>query len=112
MINLLRANSRCKSVVHETTPAIINDCNYKFRFSDDVRSNLLCSLKMTPIWLVLCVMRHELKKLISSEWETTVASENPAAVDVPFFPTGPEYQYLCTSFDLDAIPFNTVKIQS
>jgi hypothetical protein len=114
MIGLLRANRRgeSKSAVSETTPLVIKDCNYKYRFSNHVRSNLVCSLKITPIWLVLSVLRNELKKLTSSEWEAAIASVNPATVEAPFFPMGAEYQYLCTTIDLDAIPFNTIRIAS
>lgn len=114
MIDLLRANrsGESKPAASEITPWLVKDCNYKYRFSNDVRSNLVYSLKMTPIWLVLSVLRNEFKKLTSSEWDSAVASENPATVESPFFPVGAEYQYLCTTIDLDAIPFNTIKIES
>ena len=114
MICLLRGNRRgeSQSAASETTPLAIKDCSYKYRFGNDVWSNLVCSLKMTPIWLVLSVLRNEFKKLTSSQWEAAMASENPTTVDTPFFPMGAEYQYLCTTIDLDAIPFNTIKIES
>jgi hypothetical protein len=114
MIGLLRANRRgeSKSAASEITPLVINDCNYKYRFSNDVQSNLVCSLKMTPIWLVLAVLRNEFKRLTSSEWGSAVASENSATVETPFFPVGAEYQYLCTTIDLNAISFNTIRIVS
>ena len=114
MIGLLRANRRAesKSAASEITPLVIKDCIYKYRFSNDVRSNLVCSLKMTPIWLVLSVLRNEFKKLTSSEWKAAIAPENPSTVDTPFFPMGAEYQYLCTTIDLDAIPFDTIMIES
>lgn len=113
MIGLLGANrsGESKAAASEITPLVVKDCNYKYRFSNDVRSNLVYSLKMTPIWLVLSVLRNEFKKLTSSEWEAAVASENPTTVETPFFPVGAEYQYLCTTIDLDAIPFNTIKIE-
>ena len=114
MIGLLRANhcGESKSAAFKITPLVVMDCIYKYRFADDIRSNLVFSLKMTPIWLVLSVLRNEFKKLTSSEWNSAVASENPAAVETPFFPVGAEYQYLCTTIDLEAIPFNTIKIES
>jgi hypothetical protein len=114
MIGLLRANrsGESKSEASEITPLLIKDCIYKYRFSNDLQSNLVCSLKMTPIWLVLSVLRNELKKLTSSEWEEPIASENPNIVDTTFYPMGAEYQYLCTTIDLDVIPFNTIKIES
>ena len=114
MIGLLCANRKgeSKSAESETTPLVIKDSNYKYRYSNDVRSNLVCILKMTPIWLVLSVLRHEFKKLTSSEWEAAIASENPTTIETPFFPMGAEYQYLCTNIDLDAIPFKVIRIAS
>jgi len=114
MIGLLRANLRGEgeSAAIEAIPLVIKGCNYKYRFSNDVWSNLVCGLKMTPIWLVLSVLRNEFKKLTSSEWEAAIASEDPATVKTSFFPMGAEYQYLCTTIDLDAIPFNAIKIES
>jgi hypothetical protein len=114
MIGLLCANRKgeSKSAESETTPLVIKDSNYKYRYSNDVRSNLVCILKMTPIWLVLSVLRNEFKKLTSSEWEAAIASENPTTIETPFFPMGAEYQYLCTNIDLDAIPFKVIRIAS
>lgn len=113
MIGLLRANhcGEINSAAYEITPFIFKDCSYKYRFADDVRSNFVFSLKMTPIWLVLAVLRNEFKRLTSSEWGSAVASENQATVETPFFPVGAEYQYLCTTIDLEAIPFNTIKLE-
>lgn len=114
MLGLLRANrsGESKSAIGEITPLVFKDCNHKYRFSNDIRSNFVYSLKMTPIWLVLSVLRNEFKKLTSSEWKAAVASKNPTTVETPFVPVGAEYQYLCTTIDLDAIPFNTIKIES
>lgn len=96
----------------ETVPLVVRECNHKHRFSDDVLSNFIYSLKMTPIWLILSVMRNELKKMTRSEWESAAASDNPAKLNTPFIPVGAEYQYLCTTIDLKAIPFNTIRIES
>jgi hypothetical protein len=113
MIGLLRANRSggSKSALSENTLSVIKDCSYKYRFSNDMRGNLVCGLKMTPIWLLLSVLRNEFKKLTSTEWKAYKVFESPDAVDAPFFPIGAEYQYFCTTLDLDAIPFNTIKIE-
>ena len=114
MIGLLRANRKAesKSVASEITPLLIKDRNYKYQFFNDVRSNFVCSLKMTPIWLVLSVLRNEFKKLTSSEGEAAIASENSTTVETPFFPMGAEYRYLCTTIDLDSIPYITSRSAS
>jgi len=114
MIGLLRENRRGKSkaTVSECSSLEIRDCSCRYRFANDMRSSLICGFKMTPIWLMLSVLRNEFKKLLSSEWDAAVSSANPTTADAPFFPTGAEYQYFCTTIDLDAISFNTIRIES
>jgi len=113
MISLFHSNhfGEINSAASEISPFVIKDCIYKYRFADAIWSNFVFSLKMTPIWLVLALLRNEFKRLTSSEWDSAVASENSATVQTPFFPVGAEYQYLCTTIDLEAIPFNTIKLE-
>lgn len=112
MIDLIRSNliDVKKVISGEVDSLVVEDCLYKYRFSDDPTSNFLHHLKITPIWLALSIFRNEIKKLTSSKWKAPEEIDCIAPVDATFSPKGPEYEYLSTSIDMAAIPFNIVKL--
>lgn len=92
-------------------PIIIDDCVHKHRFDDNMRSNLVWSLKLSPIWLLLSILRNEIGKYLSVKQPRLFAAQKPcSATKCRFIPIGPEYQYYGTSIDLNAIPFRKVKV--
>jgi hypothetical protein len=113
MIGFLRDRHRSEHEVaaSQNSPAVMKNCDLRFRFSDDARSNFFYGLKMTPIWLVLTVLRNAFKKLTSSETKAAEPREHQLAFESVFCPVGAEYQYFCTTIVLDAVPFDTVRIK-
>ena len=95
----------------ESNPIIIDNCVHKRRFDESMRSNLLWSLKLSPIWLLLSMLRNEIEKYFSVKQSRLSAAQKPCmSTKCQFIPTGPEYQYYGASIDLNAIPFRKEKV--
>lgn len=100
-----------KTLVNKNTSMVFKDCKYKYRFSNDLITNFIYGLKLTPIWLMLSFLQYELRKLISFRFNNSRELRNHIPNKISYVPTGPEYQYFCSSIILSKIKFKIVKVK-
>lgn len=112
---MLNSLSACRhnhdNLTHGDNLALqIINCDYRYRFSDNWLSNFFYSVKMTPIWLLLSVLRNLLKKATSHKWGSENINIPAVGVDKIFSPIGSEYQFFSSSIDLGSIPIRKIRI--
>lgn len=96
-----------------TAPFDIRNCVHKSRFGGNMRSDIACMLKMSPLGLLLGVIRGALAKSQSSgvsKQPSPPVKILPVIHGEQFVPTGSEYQFYGSSLDLSSVPFRAVKI--